>query len=166
MRIGEQHGEAVDADAFAGGGRHAEGEGADVVFVHLMRFFVAAGAFAELFFEAGALVVGVVELAEAVGEFHAAAEDLEALHPVGLVLLVLGERRDGAREVVEDGRLDEMRFGDGLEHVGDAAAQRLLGIVRHAPLVLVEAQDHRFDLLVVAEVFKAVAGRRRPRASA
>jgi hypothetical protein len=58
--VGEDHGEAVDADAFAGGGGKAVAEGADVVFVHVHGFFVATVFLGELRFEAGALVVGVV----------------------------------------------------------------------------------------------------------
>ena len=42
LRAGEEHGEAVDADAFAGGGREAVAEGADVVLVHVGGFVVAA----------------------------------------------------------------------------------------------------------------------------
>src|SRR3970040_1724003 len=61
--VGEQHGEAVDADAFPGRGRQAVGEGADVVFVHLMGFQVAALALAQLVAEAFVLFEGVVDLA-------------------------------------------------------------------------------------------------------
>ena len=45
---GEEHGEAVDADAFAGGGGEAVAEGADVVFVHGVGFVVAAVSFGDL----------------------------------------------------------------------------------------------------------------------
>ena len=54
----------------ASGRRHAVGKGADVVFVHLMSFFVAALALGQLSFEAAALVFGIVEFAEAIGNFH------------------------------------------------------------------------------------------------
>jgi len=92
---GEEHGEAVDADAFAGSGREAVAEGADVVFVHLHGFVVAAGFFGELGFEAGALVVRVVELGEGIAYFEASDVELEALDPVGFVGLDLGEWADG-----------------------------------------------------------------------
>ena len=39
---GEDHGEAVDADAFASSGGQAVAEGADVVLVHLVGFVVAS----------------------------------------------------------------------------------------------------------------------------
>src|ERR1700733_8015994 len=58
--VGEDHGEAVDADAFAGGGGESVAEGSDVVFVHVHGFFVTTVFFGELRFEAGSLVVGVV----------------------------------------------------------------------------------------------------------
>jgi hypothetical protein len=58
--VGEEHGEAVDAYAFSGGGGEAVAEGSDVVLVHVHGFFVAAILFGHLGFEAGALVVGVV----------------------------------------------------------------------------------------------------------
>src|SRR6185312_6650781 len=34
-----------------------------------------------------------------------------------------GERRDGEREVVDDGGLDEMRFGDKLEEISDRSPE-------------------------------------------
>ena len=50
LGAGEEHGEAVDADAFAAGGGQAVGQGADVVFVHLVGFVVAGCALVELVF--------------------------------------------------------------------------------------------------------------------
>ncbi len=120
---GEDHGEAVDADAFAGCGWKAEGERADVVLVHLVGFVVAAVAFFQLVFEAAALVDGVVELGEGVADFEAADVELEALDPVGLVGLDLAERRDGEREVVDDRGLDEVGFGESFEDICDDLAQ-------------------------------------------
>jgi hypothetical protein len=58
--VGEDHGEAVDADAFACCGREAVAEGSDVVFVHLVGFGVAFFLLGHLLLEAGTLVVGVV----------------------------------------------------------------------------------------------------------
>ena len=66
--VGEEHAEAVDADPDASSGGHAVGEGADVVLVHLVGFVVAALAFLQLRFEAAALIFGIVEFAEAVGD--------------------------------------------------------------------------------------------------
>ena len=58
--VGEEHGEAVDAYAFACGRWEAVAEGSDVVFVHLVGFVVALFLLVELVEEALALVVGVV----------------------------------------------------------------------------------------------------------
>ena len=74
------------------------------------RFF-----FGHLRFEAGALVVGVVELGEGVADLEAADVELEALDPVGLVGLFLGEWGDGQGEVVDDRGLDEVVFGESLK---------------------------------------------------
>ncbi len=104
--VGEEHGEAVDAYAFACGGREAVAEGSDVVFVHLVGFVVALFLLVELVEEALALVFGVVELGEGVAYFEASDVELEALDPVGLVGLFLGERADGQGEVVDDCGLD------------------------------------------------------------
>jgi len=90
---GEDHGEPVDADAFAGGGRKAVAERADVVVVdggHGLGVLVG-----DLGLEAAELVVGVVELGEGVADLEAADVELEALDPVGLVGLDLAERADG-----------------------------------------------------------------------
>src|ERR1700733_3710811 len=105
---GEEHGEAVDADAFAAGGRQAVGEGADVVLVHLVGFRVAVLALRQLLFEALVLFDGVVELAEGVAEFEAAGEEFEALNVGRVVGLGFGERRDLGGVVVDDGGLDEV----------------------------------------------------------
>ena len=112
---GEDHGEAVDTDAFASGRWKAVGERADVVLVHLVGFVVSALALRDLLLEALALLFGIVELAEGVADFEPSDVKLETLNPVGLVGLLLGERRYGEREVVDDGRLYEVFFGDGLE---------------------------------------------------
>ncbi len=123
--VGEEHGEAVDADAFASGGRQAVAEGADVVLVHLMGFRVAALFFGHLLLEAGELVDRVVELGEGVADLEAADVELEALDPVGFVGLFLGERGDGEGEVVDDGGLDEVGFGDSFEDRCDGFANWL-----------------------------------------
>ena len=88
-RAGKDHGEAVDAYAFACGGREAIAEGADVVLVHGLGFVVAASLLGDLLLETGALVDGIVQLREGVADFEAANVELETLDPVGLVGLDL-----------------------------------------------------------------------------
>ena len=90
---GENHGQAVDADAFASGGRQAVAQRADVVLVDFGHgLFVAALALFDLRLEAAELVVRIVQLAEGVADLEAANVELEALDPIGLVRLDLGKR--------------------------------------------------------------------------
>ena len=77
-----------------------------------MRFVVAALAFFELVLEAAALFFRVVELAEAVGDFHLPGKNFKALHPIGFVRLVFRERRNRGRELVDHGWLHEVFLGD------------------------------------------------------
>ena len=77
--VGEQHDEAVDADAGAGRRRHAVLERADVVGVVMHRFRVAGFLLLRLLQEARGLVFGVVQLREAVGDLAPGDVQLEAL---------------------------------------------------------------------------------------
>src|SRR5690606_29971428 len=79
VRPGEQHDQAVDAEPDAAGGRHAGLEGLDVVEVHRLGLFVAAGDLLRLLLEAAALLVRVVELREGVRDLKAADVRLPAL---------------------------------------------------------------------------------------
>ena len=91
-RVGENHDEPIDADAFAGGWRKAVFEGADVVLVHDVRFGVPAALLFELLFEPAALFDRVVQLAERIGDLETRDVQLEPLHRVGIVGLLLRER--------------------------------------------------------------------------
>ncbi len=95
FRVGEEHGETVDADTFARGGRQAVAESTDVVLVHVHGFFIAAVFFRHLRLEAGELVDGIVELREGITDLEASDVELESLDPVGLVWFFLGEWADG-----------------------------------------------------------------------
>ncbi len=120
-----------------------------------MSFFVAPGPFAELPLEAAALLLGIVQLAEGVADFQAADEDLEALHPLGILFrlaLVLRQRRDSQREVVDERRLDQVRFGDELEDLRDGLAVGRSGIVRDVGIRRVVAVHHGRNLLGAGEV--------------
>ena len=103
-----------------------------------MSFFVAALALFQLLFEAAALLLGVVEFAEAVGKLHLSRENFETLDPIGFVGLVLGERRDHGGELVDHRWLDQVLFRNGLKQIGDRLSCRLVGIVRHVRMNLVE----------------------------
>jgi hypothetical protein len=78
-RIRQQHHQPVDADALADRRRHAVLEGADVIGVVVHGLQVARVLLRHLLAEALGLVLGVVELAEAVGELAAGDEELEAV---------------------------------------------------------------------------------------
>ena len=99
----QQHHEAVDPHADPARGRHALLERAHEVLVVGLGLLVALGRVAALLLEAGALLVGVVELGEGVGELHPAGEALEALHQAGLGAVGLGEGRQLHRVVDDEG---------------------------------------------------------------
>src|SRR5690242_1672862 len=64
--VRQQHHESIDADAFAAGRRETVLQRADVVFVHLVRFQIAACTVLQLRLEAAALLHRIVQLAEGV----------------------------------------------------------------------------------------------------
>ena len=84
---GEKHQQSVDADAETTGGRHAVLEGEDEVVVQLVSFLVARRAVRRLLEEAGALVLGVVQLAEGVCYLYTPGEGLESLDEARVVRL-------------------------------------------------------------------------------
>src|SRR5712692_10652252 len=75
--VGEEHHEAVDADAFPGRGRQPVLERANVVGVVIHGFLVARFLGARLRGEPRGLVVGVVQLGKAVGDLASGDEELE-----------------------------------------------------------------------------------------
>ncbi len=78
------------------------------VLVHRLRLLVAGRPQASLLEEALSLLLGVVELAEGVGDLAAGQEALEALHQAGVVGFALGQGRYLQRVVQEKGGLDEL----------------------------------------------------------
>ena len=103
---------------FAAGRRQAVLERADVVLVHLVRLEVAARAVLQLRLEPPALLDRIVQLAEGVGHLEAADVELEALDRVRIVRLLLRERRDFGRKVVDEGRLNQPVLAERLEDLG------------------------------------------------
>src|SRR5690242_15103471 len=98
-RVGEEHGDPVDADALARGGRHAVLEGAHEVLVERHRLLVAGRLGLHLRLEAGALVHRVVELAEGVRELHPGHEQLEPVDEARVGVAPPRERARLEREV-------------------------------------------------------------------
>src|SRR3989338_6591185 len=123
--VGEKHRQPVDADAFAGRGRQAVGEGADVVFVHGVGFLLAALAPAELLEEALVLLERVVEFREGVAELKPAGEDFEALGERRVVVAGIRERRAHDQDIVDERRLDEPALDHRFEKMrgGEAGAR-------------------------------------------
>ena len=76
-RIGEQHHQTVDADALAGGRRHAVLQRADVVLVELHGLLVPGFFLRHLFAKAFGLILGVVQLGKTIGDFASADKKLE-----------------------------------------------------------------------------------------
>src|SRR5439155_15552405 len=65
--------------------------------------------------EACRLVVGVVQLGEAVGDLLRVDEQLEALGELRVGIAAAREGRDLGRKIDDESRIDEMLFGNGLE---------------------------------------------------
>ena len=105
-----------------------------------------------MLFEAAALVFGIVEFAETVGDFHLSGEDFEALGPVRLVGLLLGERRDRCGEFVNDGRLHEMFFGRRFEQGRNIFPRGRVRIVGSVRVPGIEAIDELLHALAACEV--------------
>jgi len=76
-RVGDQHHQAIDADAAAAGRRHAVFQRADIVGVEIHRFFITGILGCNLRLKAGGLVFRVVQLGEAVGDFAAGDKQFE-----------------------------------------------------------------------------------------
>src|SRR6516165_2608344 len=73
--IGQQHDQPVNADADAGGRRHAVFKGANEIPIGLGDLFVSRSACGDLCVEARALIVWIVELGKGIGDLHSAAEE-------------------------------------------------------------------------------------------
>src|SRR6266849_2942057 len=58
---------------------------------------------------------GIIQFRNAIGDFHSGDVDLEALGDGRILRLLLGQRRNVRRELVENRRLHELIFRDGLE---------------------------------------------------
>jgi len=141
MRVGKKHGKAVDANAFAGGRWHTMAQGANVVDVELLRNFISS--LGDLREEATFLFRWIVKFGEAIGDLHASNKNLEALGERRIVGLLLGERRNVGREVVENGGLDEFGFGHGFKEQASPFSVReltlrscVLGMVGFGPFIV------------------------------
>ncbi len=154
-RIGEQHGQAVDADAHATGRRHAVFQRADVVGVEAHGLVVAQVLRLNLRAEALGLINRVVQLGEGVGVLMAADEQLEALGQLRVVLHLLGQRRNLQRMLGDERRLHQLLLGHGLEDLGDqlALAPSVLGM----PAVLLQNGHQVLAAALERHLFAGIA---------
>merc|ERR1719199_1746445 len=106
--VGEEHQNAVDADAEAGGWGHAVFDRHQKVFVHIGCLEVASGLFRGLCLESLALVDRVRQLRKAVCVLTAVDEELEALGEAGLGAVWLREWGYLLRMLAHKCRLDQL----------------------------------------------------------
>src|SRR5262245_13983572 len=92
-RARQQHRETIDADPLPSRRWHAVLERAAVILVVVHRLLGAGGLGGELRLEAGALVVGIVQLGEPVRDLAPRDVQLEAIDERGIRVLLAGERR-------------------------------------------------------------------------
>lgn len=124
---GHQHRQSVDADAETGCRRHTDFECHEEIFVEHHRFVVATGTKPRLLFETLALVAGVVELAERIGDLHPADVQLEALDERRVVPVALGKRRHFHRMIDDKRRCNECRLNERAEEFVDELGFRCRG---------------------------------------
>ena len=115
---------AIDADAEPRRRRQAVFERADVVGVVEHRLVVAGRLARSLLAKARGLVVGIVELGEAVGDLAAADEELEAIGDERVRVVASRQRRDLGRIRVDERRLQQPVLGGLLERSRSAACRR------------------------------------------
>ena len=94
-----------------------------------MGFRIAPLPLRQLLLEALALLLRIVQLTEGIAQLEAPDIKLEPLHPVRLVRLVLGKRRDRDGKVVDDGWLNQVVLGNRFEDAGDGLSRRLARLV-------------------------------------
>ena len=111
LRIGQQHHQAVKADAAAAGGGQAVFHCADVVGVVVHGFVVAGVFLRHLCSETGGLVFGVVQLRVAVGQLATDDEQLEAVGQAGLGVGRTRQRGDFDGIIDDEGRIPQFAFG-------------------------------------------------------
>ena len=114
-----------------------------------------------MLFEAAALLLGIVEFAEAVRDFHTSGVDFPALRPVRLVGLDLGEGGDGDRELVDNRWLDQMLLCRRPEKIGDGLARGFIWVVGDVRVASVEALDQSSHRIMGAEFAELGFGARR-----
>ncbi len=97
-------------------------ESANVIHVELLGHLLAA--LRDLGKEAPLLLLGVIQFREAVGHFHSSHVNLEPLGQRRILRLLFGKRRNVRGEVIQNGWLNQLVFGDGLKQQAGPLAIR------------------------------------------
>lgn len=156
-RVGQQHHQAVDADAFAGGRRHAVFQGIDEVGVVVHRLVVAGVLLLDLQHEALGLVLGVVQLGIGIGDLAAADEQLEAVSDARVFVVAAGQRRNLEGVAGDEVRLLQLVLHQFLENHHLQLAQAFVaedlgaGLLGDGPRLLDVVEVGGADLRVVLE---------------
>ena len=116
-RIGQQHDQPVNADAFSGGRRHAVFQRPHVIFIHLVRLFVPFFVFLRLLFEPPFLVKRIVQLRKRVAHFLTGNVEFETFDKFRVVRFRFGKRRHFRRKIHHERRLREMRLDNVFEYL-------------------------------------------------
>src|SRR6266446_8558607 len=124
---GRQHHQAVEAECCPGTLRQAVLEGGEEIFVDRVGLAVERVLSRLVAGEPRALLGGIGQLAEGVGELEPADIDLEALGETGIVGAAARQCGHRERVVVEDGRRPEAEYG--LDPLEENAEEECLPIV-------------------------------------
>ena len=106
-RVRQQHDQPVDPDPLACRGRHAVFECADVVGVIVHRLVVSRLLLLDLLPETLGLVLGIIELREAVGNLASADKEFEPVRNERISIVAPRQRRDFGRVSRDKGRIHE-----------------------------------------------------------
>jgi hypothetical protein len=122
-RIGQEHYQAVNADALAGRGGHAVFQGPHIILIHVVRLFVTPGLLGACAEETLLLVPRVIQFGEGIGHFPASAVEFETIDYIRVMIIFPGKRRNLCRVGGYKGRLDQFGLGDLLEYLDQSACR-------------------------------------------
>jgi len=98
LLIGEEHDQAINANSQPAGGRHADLQRLEKIFIQHLRFIITTRALSGLVFKPGTLVKWVIQFSEGVAQFQAGRKRLEAFDGIrrsGLQFRQRGDKSSG-----------------------------------------------------------------------
>src|SRR5438034_2960655 len=113
--VGKEHDDPIDSDALSGGRRHAVLERAQKILVQGVGLLFARLPPGSLRLEPLALVEGVIQLGERVGDLLSGDVEFEPVGQRRVSILPACERGQLGRVVRNEGRLDQFGFDDFLK---------------------------------------------------